>query len=91
MRRRKPNKQMYLYLGEEKLLPTRGIVGLFDLDTATVGHSTRNFLKKRRNQTKAVSAELPKGFVLENTGGEDRVWLTALTGETLNGRFKYAP
>ncbi|HHX54333.1 MAG TPA: DUF370 domain-containing protein [Clostridiales bacterium] len=82
---------MYLYLGEEKLLPTRGIVGLFDLDTATVGHSTRNFLKKRRNQTKAVSAELPKGFVLENTGGEDRVWLTALTGETLNGRFKYAP
>lgn len=82
---------MYLYLGEEKLLPTRGIVGLFDLDTATVGHSTRDFLKKRRNQTKAVSDELPKGFVLENTGGEDRVWLTALTGETLNGRFKYAP
>ncbi len=87
MRRRKPNKQMYLYLGEEKLLLTRGIIGLFDLDTATVGHSTRDFLKKRRNRTEAVSDELPKGFVLENSGGEDRVWLTALTGETLNGRF----
>ena len=79
---------MYLYLGEEKLLPTRGIVGLFDLDTATVGHATRDFLKKRRNRTEAVSSELPKGFVVENTGGEDSVWLTALTGETLNGRIE---
>ena len=61
-------------------MPTRGIVGLFDLDTATVGHSTRNFLKTEESD-QSVSAELRRGLCLKIPAGEDRVWLTALPGD----------
>lgn len=69
---------MYLYLGGNRLVRQAEVVGVFDLDTATVSRHTRDFLKKaeRDGRVETVSYELPKAFVLcapprRQTGGRN--------------------
>ena len=79
------NPSPYLYAGENTLIRTSEIVGIFDLDTSTLSEDTRRFLHGRNSVTEAVSGELPKGFVLTRGG---RVYLTALGSSTLAGRLE---
>ena len=37
---------MYLYIGQEKAIFSKDIVGVFDLDNATVSKISRDFLNK---------------------------------------------
>lgn len=69
---------MYLYLGGNRLVRQAEVVGVFDLDTATVSRHTRDFLTKaeRDGRVETVSYELPKAFVLcapprRQTGGRN--------------------
>lgn len=69
---------MYLYLGGNRLVRQAEVVGVFDLDTATVSRHTRDFLTRaeRDGRVETVSYELPKAFVLcapprRQTGGRD--------------------
>lgn len=57
---------MYLHLGEKTVVPAGEIIGIFDMDTSTVGKNTRNFLARaeKAGQVINVSYELPKSFVL---------------------------
>ena len=38
---------MYLHIGKGKTLNEKDIIGIFDLDTATVSKETREFLNKK--------------------------------------------
>ncbi len=57
---------MYLYLGQETVVPLRDVVGVFDMDNTTVSKSTREFLTQAEQQGRVVtvSEELPKSFVV---------------------------
>ena len=79
------NPSPYLYAGENTLIRTGDIVGIFDLDTSTLSVETRRFLAGHNGVTEAVTGELPKGFVLTR---DDRVYLTLLGSETLAGRIE---
>ena len=64
---------MYLYLGQETVVPMRDVVGVFDIDNTTVSKSTRDFLSEAEHhgQVITVSDELPRSFVVcesENEG-----------------------
>ena len=37
---------MYLHLGQDTILRTKEILGIFDLDTATLSKHTRDFLAR---------------------------------------------
>ena len=57
---------MYLYLGQDTVVPMRDVVGIFDMDNTTIAKSTRDFLSdaEKRDQVVTVSMELPKSFVV---------------------------
>ncbi len=57
---------MYLHLGQDTLVNTKDIIGVFDLDTSTVAGDTRAFLAGAEKARKVVnvSMELPKSFVV---------------------------
>ena len=57
---------MYLFLGQETVVPLREIVGIFDMENTTVSKSTRDFLTEAEQQGEVVtvSDELPKSFVV---------------------------
>ena len=57
---------MYLHIGNEKLISRKSIIGIFDMDTATVSPLTKDFLKEKESEGKTVisSDNLPKSFIL---------------------------
>ena len=57
---------MYLHAGNNKIIRTKSIIGIFDMDNATLGADTRAFLKKVQNDgvLEISKTEIPKSFIL---------------------------
>lgn len=81
---------MYLHLGQETILRTREILGVFDLDTATVSKHTRAFLAaaEKRGQVVNVTSELPKSFIV-TAGSRPKVYISQISAATLKKRSSY--
>ena len=83
---------MYLHLGEDTIVKTSDIIGIFDMDTTTVMKSSRNFLNKAEKEKRAVtvSFELPKSFVVlkKREDKQPTVYITQLSSTTLENRSK---
>ena len=81
---------MYIHLGNETLIKTDEIIGIFDLDSTTISKRSRSFLARaeKKGEVITVSYDLPKSFVLTSEYGFNRVHLTALNSATLEKRLK---
>ena len=57
---------IYLNVGSGKSIPERDIVGIFDMDTATISPISRKFLSEaeRAKRTESPSYEIPKAFIV---------------------------
>ncbi len=57
---------MYLHIGKGKTLKDKNIIGIFDLDTATVSSVTKDFInrKEKAGLTEYADFDLPRSFVL---------------------------
>lgn len=57
---------MYLHAGNNRILRSSSVIGIFDLDTASRGTDTKNFLRRaeRSQKTESAAEELPKSFIL---------------------------
>ena len=78
----------YLNIAGDRSIPGKGILGIFDMDTATVSPTTREFLRKneRQGQTVTVKASLPKSFILYEDGLRETVYFSPLSVKALAGR-----
>ncbi|MBR5452222.1 MAG: DUF370 domain-containing protein [Clostridia bacterium] len=76
---------MYLHLGQSTLVKTKDIIGIFDLDTATVAKPTRDFLSKAEKEGRVINVtyELPKSFIVCNDDNEIKVYISQLSSTTL--------
>ncbi len=82
---------MFLHLGQDTVIRTDQIIGVFDLDNTTVSAHSRNFLTRaqKAGRVKTVSYELPKSFVVcLEADGQETVYLSQLSTQTLLGRYK---
>ena len=81
---------MYLHLGQDTIIRQSEIVGIFDLDTATVMKSTRDFLRdaQARGEVITVGEELPKSFVLIIKNNRQNIYLAAMGSITLQKRLE---
>ena len=83
---------MYIHLGNNNLIKTDEIIGIFDIDNTTVSVRTRAFLSKaeKRGDIILTGSELPKSFVVASKKrGDTRVYLSQLAPSTLNKRSGY--
>ncbi len=78
---------MYLNAGNEELLK-KNIIGIFDLDTATVSKKTRDFLAaaEKAGSVTLLTYDLPRSFILTTENGEQKVYLSQYAAATLAGR-----
>lgn len=77
---------MYLFLGQETVVPMREIVGIFDMENTTISKSTRDFLAKAEHegQVVTISEELPKSFIVcVSKQKEMRVYISQISCATL--------
>ena len=81
---------MYLHVGQDTVVDTRTVLGVFDLDNTTVSKHTRAFLTCAQQQGRVVnvSAELPKSFIICMENGVETVYLSQLTPATLLKRSR---
>lgn len=80
---------MYMHLGNNALINTDEIIGIFDLDNTTVSARTRLFLSKAEKSGNIIltGSELPKSFVVASKKkGDNRVYLAVLAPSTLARR-----
>lgn len=79
---------MYLHIGKEKIIKTDEIIGIFDLDTATISKATRNYLAaaEKSGDVVNVTTELPKTFIVCKEDGKRRVYISQISSATLNKR-----
>lgn len=84
---------MYLYLGQKTAINDCDIIGVFDLDTATVKKPTREFLKNKEKEgktTAVIGDDLPKSFILVNKDGGERVYISQIAPATVLKRLTNA-
>lgn len=82
---------MYLHLGQDTLVKTKDVIGIFDLDNTTVAKGTRRFLEKSEQAGRVVTVadDLPKTFVLcGRTRRDCKVYLSQISTSTLRKRTK---
>lgn len=79
----------FLHLGEDVVVRTRDIVGIFDMEKTTVSPLSRQFLAdaQKGGRVFTVSYELPKSYVLccEDDGTET-VYISQISAATLRKR-----
>jgi hypothetical protein len=78
---------MFLNAGNEEIRK-QNIIGIFDLDTATVSKKTRDFLTaaEKNGQVNLLTYDLPRSFVLTTENGEQKVYLSQYSAGTLLAR-----
>ena len=76
---------MYLHAGNNYMIRTRTIIGVFDMDTATMTGATRGFLQNAERSGRMVNAneDIPKSFILTEDGS---VYTLQISTAALVGR-----
>ena len=78
---------LYIHVGNDRVIGKKHIIGIFDMDTATVAEETKKFLNAAQREGRIIltTYELPKSFVLTN---DDMVTLSQLSVASLVGRVE---
>ena len=80
---------MFLHVGNNKNIRIKDVIGIFDMDNATVSPITRKFLggKQKELLVESASFDIPKSFILYYESGEYRVCFSPLSPSSLRGRM----
>lgn len=72
---------MYINIGEEYVLKEKDIIAVFDMDKATVGKITRDYLNAAQKNGKIIYTgyDLPKSFIVT----KDKVYISPLNTATV--------
>ena len=83
---------MYIHLGNNIMLPTSEIIGIFDLENTSVSKRTRDFLSKAEKEGRVItiSYDLPRSFVIAGKKLKDsKVYISQISSATLLKRTGY--
>ena len=81
---------MYLHIGNGKSLKVEDIVGIFDLDTATVSKITKKYISKNEKDGKIEYSDfdLPRTFVVCSNKDEKSIKLSRISSQGLYQRIE---
>lgn len=83
---------MYIHLGNNVMLPTSQIIGIFDLENTSISKRTRDFLSRAEKEGRVVnvSYDLPKTFVVAGEKNKNiKVYISQISSSTLLKRTGY--
>ena len=81
---------MHLHIGGDIAIDMRDIVAVFDMDNTTITKRSRKFLLEAENRGEItdVCEDLPKSYIITNSGGRSRIYISSLSPQTLLKRAK---
>ncbi|OGO88346.1 MAG: hypothetical protein A2Y15_00820 [Clostridiales bacterium GWF2_36_10] len=79
---------MFLHLGKSESVRNIEIVGIFDIETATISADTREFLAKLQDEKRVVNLcdDLPKSFVLIENELCENLYVSQISAASLKKR-----
>ena len=79
---------MYLHIGNKKSVRVDSIIGIFDLDTATVSSISKNFInrKQRDGLVEYDDNDLPRSFILYEDSEISKIKLSRISSVGLKLR-----
>ena len=83
---------MYIHLGNNVMLPTSEIIGIFDLENTSVSKRTRDFLNKaeKNGRVVTISYDLPRSFVIAGKNLKTaKIYISQISSSTLLKRTGY--
>ena len=85
---------MFLHAGNRISVKKEDIIGIFDLDSASLVKTTRDFLTRaeKEGRVKNVSNELPKSFILTAENKKQKkdapLYISPISAQTLTERCR---
>lgn len=81
---------MFLHLGNDVVINTKNLIGIFDIDKSSISKFTKEYLNNAEKMRRIVnvSFELPKSFIVcldENFN--ETVYISQISPSTLRKRF----
>ncbi len=83
---------MYLHLGQDTVVRLDEVVGIFDMENASISKHTRQFLTNAQKSGRIfnVSMELPKSFVVcVDESRKETVYISQISSATLLKRSAF--
>ena len=82
---------MYLHLGQDIVIRSKNIIGIFDIENTSISKITKDFLgsEEKKKRVITVSSDLPKSFVVCENDGEVTVYISQISCATLKKRSGY--
>ncbi len=79
---------MYISIGGDMAVRDRAIIGIFDLDGASLSQKTMDYLRSVEEDGGLISVteDVPKSFLVTEEYGMERVYFTQLSAGTLEKR-----
>lgn len=81
---------MYIHAGNNLILNSKDIIGIFDMDNTTVSVRGRHFLPKAQSDGRLINSteELPASFIVTDKKNGSKIYLSSLSSKVLAGRAK---
>lgn len=76
---------MYIHLGNSRILNEKEIIGIFDLDRATLSKNTRKTLNclQKSKKVDTISFDIPRSKILT----KEKIYLSSLSSKAIFGRI----
>ncbi len=83
---------MYIHVGNNHVIKSQDLIGIFDIEATSTSSDTRRFLSecaKRKNDVSCTD-NFPRSFVVtfEKKDLDEKVYISRLSPSTLKGRCK---
>ncbi len=82
---------MYLHIGNGESIKKESVIGIFDLDTATVSKITKKYINEKEKEGKIeyTDHDLPRAFIVCSDKGEEKVKLSRISSVGLRQRIEF--
>lgn len=79
---------MYLHLGQDVVVNSCDVIGIFDMENTSTSRFTKEFLRQANKEIKVitVSFEMPKSYILCERNGEITLYISQISPATLRKR-----
>ena len=81
---------MYLHIGNGESIRVDDIIGIFDLDTATVSKITKKYISRKEKEKKVeyTDFDLPRSFIIVKDKNSEKVKLSRISTSGLRQRIE---
>lgn len=79
---------MYIHLGQDVVVKSNEMVGIFDLEKCSLSKHTKKYLSEstKKKEVITVSYEMPKTFIVTAKNKKNKVYISQIACSTLKKR-----